>query len=57
MIELYCWAGLFTAMAVARPEESHRSEEWAAALIAGAVWPLVVAVRVARWALRRRGAA
>ena len=54
MICLYSWAGLFTVITVARPEESHRSAEWAAALIAGALWPLVVAVRVGMW-VRRRG--
>ena len=54
LICLYSWAGLFTAMAVARPEESHRSAEWAAALLAGALWPLGVAVRLTRWIRRQR---
>ena len=57
MIELYCWASAFTAMAVVRPREARRWKEWTAALIAGAVWPLVVAVRLTRWVRRRRRAA
>ena len=54
MLELYCWAGAFTAMSVVRPHECREPGEWAAALIAGALWPLVVAVRVGMW-VRRRG--
>jgi hypothetical protein len=56
LICLYSWAGLFTAMAVARPEQANHWEEWAAALLAGALWPLVVAVRLVRWVRRRRRA-
>ena len=54
MLELYCWAAAFTAMAVVRPRQARLWEEWTAALIAGAIWPLVVAVRLTRWARRRR---
>ncbi len=57
MLEIYAWAGAFTAMAVVRPRYARRWKEWAAALIAGAVWPLVVAVRLTRWVRRRRRAA
>jgi len=54
MIEIYCWAGAFTAMAVVRPHECREPAEWIAALVAGAVWPLVVAVRISMW-IQRRG--
>ena len=57
MLELYCWAAAFTAMAVVRPRQARRWEEWTAALIAGAIWPMVAAVRVTRWARRHRRAA
>jgi hypothetical protein len=57
MIEIYCWAAAFTAMAVVRPHECREPAEWTAALIAGALWPLVVAVRLTRWVRRRRRAA
>jgi hypothetical protein len=56
MIEIYCWAAAFTAAAVVRPHECGW-KEWTAALIAGAVWPLVVAVRLTRWVQRNRRAA
>jgi hypothetical protein len=57
MLEIYAWAGVFTAMSVVRPHECREPAEWAAALIAGALWPLVVAVRLTRWLRRRRRAA
>jgi hypothetical protein len=57
MLELYCWAAAFAAMAVVRPREARRWEEWTAALIAGALWPLLVAVRLTRWVQRNRRAA
>jgi hypothetical protein len=57
MLEIYAWAGVFTAMSVVRPHECREPAEWAAALIAGALWPLVVAVRLTRWVQRNRRAA
>jgi len=54
MLEIYAWAGAFTAMSVVRPHECREPGEWLAALLAGALWPLVVAVRVGMW-VRRRG--
>jgi hypothetical protein len=54
MLEIYAWAGVFTAMSVVRPHECREPGEWLAALIAGAAWPLVVAVRLTRWVQRNR---
>jgi len=49
---LYVWVAGVTAIAVARPEEADPWSEWLAAIFAGALWPLLVAVRLTRWLLR-----
>ena len=52
LIELYIWGMLLTTMACVRPREAHDIAEWACASLAGAIWPVTVAVRIYR-AVRR----
>jgi hypothetical protein len=49
---LYVWTAVVTAIAVARPDEPDPWQEWIAAILAGALWPLLVAVRLTRWLQR-----
>jgi hypothetical protein len=52
LIELYVWAMVITTIACVRPREAGEITEWAAASLAGAIWPVTVAIRIAR-AMRR----
>ena len=51
-IEIYVWAMVITTIACVRPSEAHDIAEWACASLAGAIWPVTVAVRLHR-AVRR----
>lgn len=57
MIEIYVWAAIAATIAFVRVSHCRELEEWAAASIAGAIWPLVVTIRTVRWVRRevRRG--
>ena len=52
VVEIYVWAMVITTIACVRPREAHDIAEWACASIAGAIWPVTVAIRVTR-AMRR----
>ena len=52
VVELYVWAMIVATIACVRPCEAHDIAEWACASIAGAIWPVTVAIRIAR-AMRR----
>ena len=52
LIELYVWAMVITTIAWVRPREAGDIAEWAAASLAGAIWPVTVAIRITR-AMRR----
>ena len=54
LIELYVWAMVITTIACVRPREVHDIAEWACASLAGAIWPVTVAIRVRRAVRRQR---
>ena len=57
MLEIYVWAAIAATIAFVRVDHCQELEEWAAASVAGAIWPVVVTVRTVRWVRRevRRG--
>jgi len=52
IIELYVWAMVITTIACVRIAHINELEEWACASLAGAIWPVTIAVRLRR-AVRR----
>jgi hypothetical protein len=52
LIEAYVWAMIITTIACVRPREAHDIAEWSCASLAGAIWPLTIAIRIYR-AMRR----
>lgn len=48
LIELYVWAMVITTIACVRPREAGDIAEWAAASLAGAIWPVTAAIRITR---------
>lgn len=57
MLEIYVWAAIAATIAFVRVNHCRELDEWAAASLAGAIWPVVVIVRIVRWVQRevRRG--
>jgi len=53
LIEIYLWAMVITTVACVRIAHINELAEWACASLAGAIWPVTVAVRIHR-AVRRR---
>lgn len=52
VLEIYVWAMVVTTVACVRPREAGDLAEWACASLAGAIWPVTLAVRLYR-AVRR----
>lgn len=54
IVEIYVWAMVITTVACVRPREAGDLAEWACASLAGAIWPVTVAVRLYRAVRRER---
>ena len=46
LIEIYVWAMVITTVACVRMDHINELAEWACASLAGAIWPVTVAVRI-----------
>ena len=54
LIEIYVWAMVITTIACVRTAHINELEEWACASLAGAIWPVTIAIRVYRAVRRQR---